>query len=191
MGDALMEVLDIAEQIQADGTETPDRSTPPTATEPPTGSATPDASGAPVGPIDQPSGQPLVAAILLSDGANSVGETEPLDAAARAAALRVPVYTIALGTPDGSIQVRDDFGQLVTIDVPPDKETLQQIADTTGGKAFDAPTAEELASVYANLESRIGYTEERQEVTFALVGAGLLLVLVGAGLSAIWFGRLP
>lgn len=191
MGDALMEVLDIAEQIQADSAETPDRSTAPTASDAPTGSATPDASGTPGGPIDQPSGQPLVAAILLSDGANSVGETEPLDAAARAAALRVPVYTIALGTPDGSIQVRDDFGQLVTIEVPPDKETLQQIADTTGGKAFDAPTAEELASVYANLESRVGYTEERQEVTFALVGAGLLLVLVGAGLSAVWFGRLP
>jgi Ca-activated chloride channel family protein len=196
MGDALMEVLDIAEKIQADGTETPDASTAPSGngpavTDAPTGSATPDASGTPVGPVDQPSGQPLVAAILLSDGANSVGEAEPLDAADRAAALRVPVYTIALGTPDGTIQVRDDFGQLVTVDVPPDKETLQQIADTTGGKAFDAPTAEDLASVYANLESRIGYTEERQEVTFALVGAGLLLVLVGAGLSAVWFGRLP
>jgi Ca-activated chloride channel homolog len=196
MGDALMEVLDIAEGIQAEGAETPDASTGPSATAPapteaPTGSATPDASGTPVGPIDQPSGQPLVAAILLSDGANSVGETEPLDAADRAASLGVPVYTIALGTPSGSIQVRDPFGELVTVDVPPDKETLQEIADTTGAKAFDAPTAEDLAGVYANLESRIGYTEERQEVTFALVGAGLLLVLVGAGLSAVWFGRLP
>jgi Ca-activated chloride channel homolog len=191
MGDALMQVLDIAQKIQADGAETPDATKTPTATDAPTGSATPGASGTPAGPIDQPSGQPLVAAILLSDGANSVGETEPLDAAKRAATLGVPVYTIALGTPSGSIQVRDEFGQLVTVDVPPDKETLQQIADTTGGKAFDAPTAQDLASVYANLESRIGYTEERQEVTFALVGAGLLLVVLGAGLSAVWFGRLP
>ncbi len=44
-------------------------------------------------------GEPLVAAILLSDGANSVGEAEPLDAAERAATLGVPIYTIALGTP--------------------------------------------------------------------------------------------
>jgi Ca-activated chloride channel family protein len=80
---------------------------------------------------------------------------------------------------------------MVTLDVPPDTQTLQQIAETTGAKSFDAPTAEDLKQVYDNLESRIGYTEERQEVTFALVGAGLLLVMAGAGLSAVWFGRLP
>jgi Ca-activated chloride channel family protein len=142
-------------------------------------------------PTDKPSGQPLVAAILLSDGANSVGQNEPLDAAQRAKTLGVPIYTIALGTPTGQVTVQDQFGQDVTLDVPPDTETLSQIASTTGGKAFTAPTAADLASVYKNLESRIGYTEERQEVTFALVGAGLLLVVIGAGLSAVWFGRLP
>ena len=80
---------------------------------------------------------------------------------------------------------------MVTLEVPPDTETLEQIAAITGATDFDAPTAADLASVYDNLESRIGYTEERQEVTFALVGAGLLLVVLGAGLSAVWFGRLP
>jgi Ca-activated chloride channel family protein len=185
MGDALMQVLDIAEKIQADDAETPDATASPGAT------TAPDASGAPTLPTDEPSNEPLVAAILLSDGANSVGETEPLDAAARAKTMGVPIYTIALGTPTGTVQVRDDLGQLHTLDVPPDTETLQQIATTTGGTSFDAPTAEDLKSVYANLQSRVGYTEERQEVTFALVAAGLLLVVVGAGLSAVWFGRLP
>ncbi|MFL5648235.1 MAG: VWA domain-containing protein [Chloroflexota bacterium] len=186
MGDALMQVLDIAEKIQADdAAEKPDASATPSPT------PAPDASGAPKLPTDQPSNQPLVAAILLSDGANSVGETEPLDAAARAKTLGVPIYTIALGTPNGSVQVRDDFGQLQTLDVPPDTATLKQIATMTGGTSFTAPTAEDLKSVYDNLQSRVGYTEERQEVTFALVGAGLLLVVLGAGLSAVWFGRLP
>jgi Ca-activated chloride channel family protein len=190
MGDALMQVLDIAEKIQTANKETPDRSASPSAT-PPAASAVPGASGAPSVPTDQPSGQPLVAAILLSDGANSVGKTEPLDAAQRAKTLGVPIYTIALGTPTGQVTVQDQFGQDVTLDVPPDTDTLSQIASITGAKDFNAPTAADLASVYKNLESRIGYTEERQEVTFALVGAGLLLVVIGAGLSAVWFGRLP
>jgi len=191
MGDALMQVLDIAQQIQADATA-PDASAAPSAS--PAPSQSPSASASPgtaVGPADVPSGQPLVAAILLSDGANSVGQAEPLDAARRAASMNVPIYTIGLGTPDGSIQVRDNFGQLQTVPVPPDTETLKEIADITGAKAFDAPTAQDLASVYDNLKSRIGYTEQTQEVTFALVGAGLLLVIAGAGLSAVWFGRLP
>ena len=100
MGDALMQVLDIAEKIQTDNKkETPDASASPSAV-PPAASAAPGASGAPSVPTDQPSGQPLVAAILLSDGANSVGQAQPLDAAQRAKTLGVPIYTIALGTPE-------------------------------------------------------------------------------------------
>jgi Ca-activated chloride channel family protein len=186
MGDALMQVLDIAEKIQQDAkAEKPDASTAPAP------STAPDPSGAPKLPTDQPSNRPLVAAILLSDGANSVGQTEPLTAASRAKTLGVPIYTIALGTPNGTVDVRDDQGQMHTLDVPPDTATLKQIASTTGGQSFTAPTAEDLKAVYTNLQSRIGYTEERQEVTFALVAAGLLLVVVGAGLSAVRFGRLP
>jgi Ca-activated chloride channel family protein len=173
MGDALMQVLDIADTIRTDG------------------AAKADASRAPDAAIDTPSGQPLVAAILLSDGKNSVGDSEPLDAAKRAATMGVPIYTIGLGTPQGQIQVTDQFGQPVTLDVPPDTTTLTQIAQITGAKTFDAPTAEDLKAVYANLESRVGYVETTQEVTFALVAAGLILVVIGAGASALWFGRLP
>ena len=190
MGDALMQVLDIAEKIQADAPEAPDA----TAGALLCGaavSAAPGSSAAPKLPTDQPSNQPLVAAILLSDGANSVGKAQPLEAAQRAKSLGVPIYTIALGTPNGSVTVQDQFGQSQTLDVPPDTATLKQIASITGATAFDAPTAKDLASVYDNLQSRIGYTEERQEVTFALVAAGLLLVVLGAGMSAVWFGRLP
>ncbi len=89
------------------------------------------------------------------------------------------------------MQVQNEFGQQVTLPVPPDTATLERIAEITGGQAFDAPTAEDLAAVYANLESRVGYIEEEQEVTAALAAAGLLFVALGAGLSAIWFGRLP
>jgi Ca-activated chloride channel family protein len=187
MGDALMQVLDIAEEIKAGdaATATPGASAAPDA------SATPDASADPGTATDSPNDQPLVAAILLSDGANSVGRAEPLAAAERAATLGVPIYTIALGTASGRVTVEDQFGQPVTLDVPPDTETLAQIAEITQATAFDAPTAEDLQTVYDSLQSRVGFTEEPQEVTAWFAAAALILVVLGASLSALWFGRLP
>jgi Ca-activated chloride channel homolog len=190
MGDGLMETLDLAEQIQK-ADQTPSASAAPQPSSAPGATASPDPSTTPQAPVDTPSGEPLVAAILLSDGANSVGQAQPLDAAQRAATLGVPVYTIALGTPTGQVQVRDDNGQLQTLDVPPDTETLAQIAEITGATAFDAPTAQELSAVYDNLQSRVGYVDERQEITAWFAAAALVLVVVGAGFSALWFGRLP
>ena len=116
-----------------------------------------------------------MAAILLSDGANSAGETTPLDAAQRAASLGVPIHTIALGTAAGTVEVTDENGMPVTLEVPPDTATLQQIAETTGGTAFDAPTADELKVVYDDLESRVGWTNEQQEVTWLFAAAALLV----------------
>jgi Ca-activated chloride channel homolog len=134
---------------------------------------------------------PVIANVLLSDGANSTGELDPLPAAEMAAALGVPVYTIALGTSDGVVTVPDDRGELHTLNVPPDTETLAAIAETTGGRAFTAPTAQDLAQIYDSLGSRIGYTTEEREVTQWFAAAGLLLVVTGAGLAAHWFNRFP
>lgn len=192
MGDALMQVLDLAEQIQAGDGGTGAAATPspsPSAA----ASAAPSAgrSTAPGGAVDTPTGEPVVAAILLSDGANSVGDAEPLSAAERAAGLGVPIYTIALGTADGVVTVQDELGQPHTLNVPPDTETLAAIAETTGGRAFEAPTAADLAQIYDSLGSRIGYTTEEREVTQWFAAAGLLLVVAGAGLAAHWFNRFP
>jgi Ca-activated chloride channel family protein len=192
MGDAMMQVIDIAESIQAgNGGATPDPTDAPETSPEPDASSAPETSPEPGVTPDTPSDQPLVAAILLSDGANSVGAAEPLDAAQRAADANVPFYTIALGTEEGRVTVEDQFGIPVTLDVPPDRETLAQIAEITDATAFDAPTAEDLQAVYANLQSRVGFTEEEQEVTAWFAGAALVLVVIGAGLSALWFGRLP
>lgn len=197
MGDALMQTLDIAERIQADDQAAGGATPSPAASDDPPASAAPDATPeaspetSPGTAADEPQDQPLVAAILLSDGANSVGEAEPLDAAERAASLGVPVYTIALGTDSGRVTVQDQFGMPVTLDVPPDTETLAQIAEITNATAFDAPTAEDLQAVYDNLQSRVGFVTEEQEVTAWFAAGALILVVVAAGLSALWFGRLP
>ena len=158
----------------------PSASPSPSATPVPSASAAPDSAD-----------QPIVATVLLSDGANSTGDLEPVPAAEQAAALGVPVYTIALGTADGVVTVQDDQGVPHVLNVPPDTDTLAAIAETTGGRFFQAPTAQDLAQIYQSLGSRIGYTTEEQEVTQWFAAAGLLLVVTGAGLAAHWFNRFP
>jgi Ca-activated chloride channel homolog len=156
----------------------------------PSGSAAPGGSSSPSASPGTGT-KPIVATVLLSDGANSTGRLEPIPAAEQAAALGVPVYTIALGTADGTVTVPDDQGQLHTLNVPPDTDTLAAIAETTGGRYFEAPTAQDLAQIYESLGTKIGYTTETREVTQWFAAAGLLLVVVGAGLAAHWFNRFP
>ena len=186
LGDAIVTSLDAAGTAAAappTAVPSPDPSSPSSSGDP---SADPSPSTAPSS--DEP---PLVATVLLSDGANSTGRLEPLDAASRAAALGVPIYTIALGTQDGVVQVPNRQGQLQTLEVPPDTETLAAIAEMTGARFFDAPTAQDLAQIYENLGSRVGFTEEQREVTQLFAAAGLLFVVAGAGLAAHWFNRFP
>ena len=75
--------------------------------------------------------------------------------------------------------------------VPPDPETLAEIAERTDGQSFEAADAENLEQVYDELGSKVGYDKERRDVTLGFVAAGTLLLLIGGTLSALWFGRIP
>jgi Ca-activated chloride channel homolog len=136
----------------------------------------------------------LVSILLLSDGAQTHGMLEPEEGAARAKAAGIPVYTIALGTPNGTLERRWGFpGGLGPrrIPVPPDPATLRAIAQTTGGKFFEARSARALSAAYDNLGSAVAREPGKQEVTYWLVALGAIL-LVGAGtLSALVGPRLP
>ena len=105
--------------------------------------------------------------------------------------LGVPVYTIALGTPQGIVDVPNRAGVLVPMLVPPDPETLATVAEVTGGRFFEAPTAQDLAAIYESLGSRVGFLEEQREVTQLFAAAGLAFVVLGAALAAHWFNRFP
>jgi Ca-activated chloride channel family protein len=129
--------------------------------------------------------------LLLSDGANTQGKVRPMDAAAHAKALGVPVFTIALGTDQGMVDVPNETGQLQRVPVPPDELTLQRIADLTGARFFAAPSSKELKSIYRELGSKIGFVKERQEVTVVFSAAALLCMVAGVALSLAWFSRFP
>jgi Ca-activated chloride channel homolog len=159
-------------------------------TPPSTGGA---ARPAPSPPPQQAGGEteaPLVV-LLLSDGANTQGRTQPMEAAADAKALGVPVFTIALGTEQGMVDVPDETGNLRRIPVPPDKLTLQRIAETTGARFFAAPSNDDLREVYRELGSKIGFVKEQQEVTVVFAATGLLFLVAGAAMSLVWFSRFP
>jgi Ca-activated chloride channel family protein len=144
-------------------------------------------------PLPQPGAgdeAPLVV-LLLSDGANTQGRTQPMEAAADAKELGVPVFTIALGTEQGMVDVPDETGNLRRIPVPPDKLTLQRIAETTGARFFAAPSNDELKDVYRELGSKIGFVKEEQEITVVFAASGLLFLVAGAAMSLVWFSRFP
>jgi Ca-activated chloride channel family protein len=129
--------------------------------------------------------RPPAAIVLLSDGSATDG-TAADQVAAEAKRLRVPIYTVALGTPDGTITLQ---GQVLR--VPPDPEALKRIALESGGQAFSASDSDQLNAVYDRLGSQIGTKPQKQEITTLFAGFALLL-LGGAVASSLRLGgRLP
>ena len=135
--------------------------------------------------------KPPLSILLLSDGANTDGRYEPLEAAAIASEFRIPIYAVALGTDQGTVLNVDLMGNLQTVRVPPDRETLHLIAEQTGGRYFEAPSAEDLANVYREIGSQVGYVTEVRDLSYLFGGGAGLLMLTGAALSAFWFNRFP
>jgi Ca-activated chloride channel family protein len=170
MGDGIERALDVKR--------------PPT---PPSSGSSARSSPSPQGGADE---APLVV-LLLSDGANTQGRTQPMEAAADAKELGVPVFTIALGTDRGMVDVPDETGNLRRIPVPPDTLTLQRIAETTGARFFAAPSNSDLKEVYRELGSKIGFVKEKQEITVVFAATGLLFLVAGATMSLVWFSRFP
>ena len=130
--------------------------------------------------------------VLLSDGVTTVGRPDEL-AVQAAQQAQIPVSTIAFGTDAGVIVYDDPETEVIeneTIPVPVGGDSLQQIAEGTGGAFFTAESVDELESVYENIGSAIGFEEAEREITDWFVGAGLAILAAAAFLSMLWFQRL-
>jgi Ca-activated chloride channel family protein len=134
---------------------------------------------------------PPASILLISDGADMGSDVSPGRAAARARAAGIPIYTVALGTPTGVVEVRQVGGYTIRVQVPPAPDTLRMVARTARGRFFEAPNAEQLKAVYNELGSRLGSRTKREEITFAFAAGGALLMLTGGALSTALFRRLP
>ena len=134
---------------------------------------------------DNSARRPPAALVLLSDGSATDGGAADR-VAEQARRLRVPIYTVALGTPDGTIEIQGR-----TLRVPPDPDALERIATTSGGQAFRAEDSDQLDAVYDRLGSQIGTKPEKREISSSFAGAALLLLGAALVSSLRLGGRLP
>jgi len=136
--------------------------------------------------------RPPAAIVLLSDGKSTSGE-DPRALATRAARDNIPIYTVALGTPAGTIRVprTGGAGGYETRSVPPDPTTLTQIAGASRGQAYTAEDSEALSTVYHRLGHQLGTRKAPREITAGFVGGAVALLAIAGALSLRWFGRLP
>jgi Ca-activated chloride channel family protein len=126
------------------------------------------------------------AIVLLSDGRATSGR-DPVEVGEQARRMGVPVYTVSLGTREGIVSSR--YGPPTP--VPPDPETMAEIARLTGAEAFTVDEADQLDRLYETLGSQIGSHDEVREVSAAFAGGGLVLLIAATGLALRWRGRLP
>jgi Ca-activated chloride channel family protein len=143
----------------------------------------------------------LVSILFLSDGSQTRGDLEPLAGADLAKAAGIPVYTVALGTPGGTLDFGGGGGGAFgggyapfggrRVPVPPDPDTLRAIADRTGGEFFAAQSSKSLQSAYEKLGSSLGRKPGKSEITYVFLAAAALLLVAAGLLSALWSPRLP
>ncbi len=140
--------------------------------------------------------------ILMTDGQNNSGRIDPLTAAEAAQALGVKVYTIGVGTRgEAPMPVgRNPFtGQMMYQSQPVDidEDTLQKIADKTGGKYYRADNAEKFQQIYAEIdklektEAVIKKFAQHTELFPWFVAAGLAILLLELSLGQTVYRRLP
>jgi Ca-activated chloride channel family protein len=132
--------------------------------------------------------KPPGAILLLSDGASDVG-SDPITAAQQAAAAHIPIYTVELGTPNGTVKEKRG-NRTITIPVPPNPAQLAEIARVSHGQAFTATDAKGLDTIYERLGAELGHKKVKHELTSTFAGGGLVLLLLGSVASLAWFGRL-
>ncbi len=136
--------------------------------------------------------------ILLTDGANTSGEVEPLHATEFAAREELTIYTVGVGADE--MLVRDFFGQrLVNPSADLDEDTLRAIADRTGGAYFRARDAEALAQIYERLDELEPVESDQESVRpvdelffWPLAAAAIICFLVAGGIllpMAAWAPR--
>ena len=119
--------------------------------------------------------------ILLTDGANTAGEVDPIKAAELASEIGLKIYTIGVGA--DSMEMQTFFGtRTVNPSIDLDEKTLTTIASSTGGAYFRAKNTEALEAIYQKLDELEPAPQEaetlRPEISLFHWPLGFALVFV-------------
>ncbi len=121
--------------------------------------------------------------ILITDGSNTSGITDPLEAAQAAAQEGLKIYSIGVGTDADTM--RRVFGiQRIRPGTALDEATLRQIANYTGGEYFRAKDVASLENIYSTLDELEPIEREdrtyrpRKELFYLPLLAGLSVILL-------------
>ena len=136
-------------------------------------------------PVPQGVYEPAII-VLLTDGESNQGP-RPLDVIDQVAARGVRVYTVGVGTAEGTvlhIQGRSIRTRL-------DEEMLKGVASATDGAYYSATNEKDLVAIYDSLSTHLVFKKEQTEITAIFTGVAVAFLLMGGFLSLFWFNRLP
>jgi Ca-activated chloride channel family protein len=150
----------------------------------PLGSQPKDGEKTPFQPV-APGSNGTSVVILLTDGQATTGP-DPVEAARKSAERGVRIFTVGLGSTDGTVV---NFGGR-SARVQLDEETLQKIADVTHGSYFRASTANDLKTIYKSLNTQLIMETKKTEITAFFCAAAAVFAILAAGLSLLWFNRI-
>lgn len=135
-------------------------------------------------PADESGTLPPARILLMSDGYRTAGRTVE-EATEAAAAANIPVSTVAFGTDEGVIELDQEI-----VSVPVDRDALAELAEGTGGNFYEAFSAEQLRSVYEDMESSLAHQTIARDISQWFIGTAMILLFAAAGLSLAWTSRL-
>jgi Ca-activated chloride channel family protein len=138
-------------------------------------------SGAPVTPGSATS----AAIILLTDGESTRG-ADAMEAARAAADRGVRVFTVGVGTSEGTVVSFEGWSSRVRLD----EDTLREIANLTGAEYFQAQSAGDLKKIYKTLSAQLVIEKKDTEITAIFAAVAMVLAVLSAAFSLLWFNRI-
>jgi len=125
------------------------------------------------------SSMPHKVIVLLTDGENNYG-IDPIEAAKRAQAKKIPIYCIGMGTVNGA------YVPGIPYPVRIDENALKEIARMTGGEYYWGNSSSNLKNIYTKLAEKVGKVKKNQDISSIFAGFALFLFLVKMMLNSLF-----